>query len=52
MNPALRASMPAAELNLLVERMSAGLHNVYLILGLLVLVILFAILALPARLRV
>lgn len=52
MTPALRASMPVAELNLLVERMSAGLHNVYLILGLLVLIILLAILALPASLRV
>jgi EmrB/QacA subfamily drug resistance transporter len=52
MNPALRASMPAAELNPLVERMSAGLHNVYLIVGLLVLVILLAILTFPARLRV
>jgi MFS family permease len=52
MNPTLRASMPASELNFLIERMSAGLHNIYLIIGLLVLVILLAILALPARLRV
>ena len=52
MNPMLRASMPASELNFLIERMSAGLHNIYLIIGLLVLVILLAILALPARLRV
>lgn len=51
-SPALRASMPPAELSLLVQEIAAGLHHVYLILGLLVLVIFCATLALPARLRV
>jgi EmrB/QacA subfamily drug resistance transporter len=51
-SPALRATMPAAELNLLVQEIAAGLHNVYLILGVLVLVVVCATLALPARLRV
>ena len=51
-SPALRASMPPAELNLLVQEIAAGLHHIYLIVGVLVLVIFAASLALPARLRV
>ena len=51
-SPALRAAMPPAELMRLVQDIAAGLHHVYVILGVLVLVIFAATLALPARLRV
>ena len=52
LSPTLRATMPPAELNLLVQEIATGLHHVYLILGVLVLVVFCATLALPARLRV
>lgn len=51
-SPTLRASIPPAELNLLVQEIAGGLHHIYLIVGVLVLVIFAASLALPARLRV
>jgi hypothetical protein len=51
-SPALRAMMPPAQLNLLVQEIATGLHHVYLILGVLVLVILGAAMALPAKARI
>jgi EmrB/QacA subfamily drug resistance transporter len=51
MDPALRQSLPAAELAPLVEAIAQGLHKVYLLNGVLVLVVLATVLCLPAGLN-